>query len=70
MSSIVRFKKNRSGLRLLFYTAFITLLLWFFQSDFLITRIVLPLVANHYGYTLTVSNAGYSISATVFLLKI
>ena len=69
MSSIVRFKKNRSGLRLLFYTAFITLLLWFFQSDFLITRIVLPLVANHYGYTLTVSNAGYSIFSNRFFVE-
>ena len=55
----LRKKKHLPALRVLFYTAFLFVLLWFFQSDFFIARIVLPLTANYYGMTLTVSNAGY-----------
>ena len=55
----LRKKKQLPVLRVLFYTAFVFILLWFFQSDFFIARIALPLTANYYGMTLTVSNAGY-----------
>ena len=56
----LRKKKHLPVLRFLFYTAFVFVLLWFCQSDFFIARIVLPLTANYYGMTLTVSNAGYN----------
>ncbi len=55
----LRKKKHLPVLRVLFYTAFVFILLWFFQSDFFIARIALPFTANYYGMTLTVSNAGY-----------
>lgn len=55
-------------MRFIFYTAFIFAILCFFQSDFFIARIALPLTANYYGLTLTVSNAGYDFlgNSTLF----
>ena len=55
----LRKKKHIPILRFLFYTAFAFGLLWFCQSDFFLARIVLPLTANYYGMTLSVSKAGY-----------
>ncbi|MBR2426326.1 MAG: hypothetical protein IKB16_06255 [Lentisphaeria bacterium] len=54
------YKKHLPTMRFLFYTLFAITILWFFQSDFFVARIVLPLTANYYGCTLTVSRAGYN----------